>query len=454
MSEPPVQVRPRPELRRAAETPLAGVCFGVARHLQVSVPVVRAVTIGLTIAGGIGLVLYCWLWIFVPSEEESGAEAGVRGLSGPTARTAASGDTEQDGADWVHPGRRSDQGPAGPSGSVEPQPAIGLRLKRLIDALTGTPEVLLGGLLLGSALVMVFGIFGAGLNVWVVLPPAVLVVGVLLAWSQVDKTEPGAERGWTPSALWQVGVGAGLVVFALLLLAAGLVPLAELTMSLLIAVLLLAGLALVAAPWLIRLYRTAATQRARAAAEAERADIAAHLHDSVLQTLAMIQKQRHDPEAVGTLARMQERQLRGWLYRREAQEPGTLEEQLTAAAAELEERHSVAVDVVSVGSSSRSDHRVLVAAAREAMLNAVRHAGPASVYIESDACGDAVFVRDRGSGFILEAVDPDRLGVRESIIGRMRRAGGEAIIRSGESGTEVQLRLPVETDAETEEEVP
>ncbi|WP_261624090.1 ATP-binding protein [Nesterenkonia marinintestina] len=434
MPESPTEVRPRPELRRAADTPLAGVCFGLARHLEVSVPTVRAAMIGLAVAGGIGVVLYCWLWIFVPADDEETGEAAVRGLSGPAADGASSGAAPAGGTDRsvVDAGRDD----------------FGVRLRRLADALTGSPEVLLGGLLLGGALLMLTALLGADLNWWVIAPPAVLTLGVLVAWPQVDRPDSARGAGDRPGPLRQVAVGSGLVVLALVLLVAGLVPLAELVMGLVIATMLVAGLGLVAAPWLIRLYRTATTQRARAAAEAERADIAAHLHDSVLQTLAMIQKQRHDPEAVGTLARLQERQLRGWLYRRDGAEPGTLKDQLLAVAAELEEQHGVAVDVVAVGSSGRHDHRVLVAAAREAMLNAVRHAGPASVYIESDETGDAVYVRDRGPGFDPRAVDADRLGIRESIVGRMRRAGGEAVIRFPGSGTEVRLQMPVEAEAE------
>ncbi|MDO5492688.1 MAG: PspC domain-containing protein, partial [Nesterenkonia sp.] len=434
MPESPTEVRPRPELRRAADTPLAGVCFGLARHLEVSVPTVRAAMIGLAVAGGIGVVLYCWLWIFVSADDEETGEAAVRGLSGPAADGASSGAAPAGGTDRsvVDAGRDD----------------FGVRLRRLADALTGSPEVLLGGLLLGGALLMLTALLGADLNWWVIAPPAVLTLGVLVAWPQVDRSDSARGAGDRPGPLRQVAVGSGLVVLALVLLVAGLVPLAELVMGLVIATMLVAGLGLVAAPWLIRLYRTATTQRARAAAEAERADIAAHLHDSVLQTLAMIQKQRHDPEAVGTLARLQERQLRGWLYRRDGAKPGTLKDQLLAVAAELEEQHGVAVDVVAVGSSGRHDHRVLVAAAREAMLNAVRHAGPASVYIESDETGDAVYVRDRGPGFDPRAVDADRLGIRESIVGRMRRAGGEAVIRFPGSGTEVRLQMPVEAEAE------
>lgn len=437
----PVQ---RPTLLRAADTPLAGVCLGLARHLQISVPMVRAVMIGLTIAGGIGLLLYCWLWIFVPSEEEPRSEVGARGLSGPAV----------DGAQGPHPEGHPapSRFAAGSDPKSDPLQSWGARGKELIDALTSSPQVLAGGALLGGAGLIGLQLLGAQINWWLIGPPVILGAGVLLAWSQVDAISPtgdpaGAKAGDAPRSrqaiLWQFSSGVILVILALLLLAGGFLPAADLLLGLMVAGMLLAGIALVTAPWLIRLYRTSNTERARAAAEAERADIAAHLHDSVLQTLAMIQKQRHDPAAVEQLARRQERQLRGWLYSRGSTETGTLKEQLTSVAAELEELHSVPVEVIAVGESRRTDHRVLVAAAREGIVNALKHAGPASVYLESTSAEDAVFIRDRGAGFDTAGIEADRLGVRESIVGRMNRAGGTAQIRSGQSGTEVQLRMPV-----------
>ncbi|MDR5712454.1 ATP-binding protein [Nesterenkonia flava] len=414
----------RPPLKRGVDTPLAGVCLGLSRHLGLSLPLVRALMIGLAIAGGVGVLLYCWLWVFVPRDDEPDAQAGVRGLSGPA----------------VQEGGEDEPGPDDLSG----------RVRRAVDHLTSSPEVLLGGLLLGAAGLLTLNLLGAGIDWWLVGPPAALVIGVLLAWSQVDAATDPSARGTRRHAatLVQFGVGTVLVLAALLVLAGGMVPAGELILGLVVAGMLLAGIALVLAPWLIRLYRTSNTERARAAAEAERADIAAHLHDSVLQTLAMIQKQRHDPAAVERLARSQERQLRSWLYRQHNGEPGTLKDQLLAAAAELEELHSVPVEVVAVGESRCTDHRAMVAAAREAIVNALKHAGPASVYVESNEREDAVFVRDRGPGFDPDDVRQDRLGVRESIIGRMRRAGGEARIRSSERGTEVQLFMPVGTESD------
>ncbi|WP_170228422.1 ATP-binding protein [Nesterenkonia populi] len=424
----------RPPLRRALGTPLAGVALGTARHLGVSAPAARVGFILLAALGGAGILLYLWLWIFVPAEHEPAPTAGARGLSGPAAQPASESAPQS---------TRDDASPAA-------------RVRGALDSLTSSPEVLAGGVLLAAAALLAGQMLGLGVDWRIVLPPAVLLLGVLLAWHQLDRTGPHASSGDGRAALlWQIGGGAAMVLIAVLVIASGLVPAGELIMGITVAAMLLAGLGLVVAPWLIRLHRTSQAERARAAAEAERADIAAHLHDSVLQTLAMIQKQKTDPAAVERLSRGQERQLRAWLYRQNAESTGTLKDQLLAAAAELEDAHSVPVEVVSVGESQSPDHSALVGAAREAILNAIKHAGPASVYIESSAEEDAVFVRDRGAGFDVEALaeDPeksDRLGVRESIIGRMRRSGGEARIRSGARGTEVQLHMPVEPRAPAE----
>ncbi|TLP77114.1 ATP-binding protein [Nesterenkonia sphaerica] len=412
----------RPPLRRAVGTPIAGVCLGLSRHLGISVPVVRVAFILLTLAGGVGLLLYCWLWVFAPTEKEPTGTAGGRGLSGP-----ALADQEP----------RPQDNLAGGSSA---------RLRRTLDTLTSSPEILLGGVLVSVGALMLAQLLGVGIDWRLVVVPAVALGGVLLTWSQWDRIysaqEPPAS-GQRRAALWQVSLGACLVLVAMLIIAGGVVGPGELIAGITVGGILLAGLALVLAPWLIKLYRTSQVERERAAAEAERADIAAHLHDSVLQTLAMIQKQKSDPSEVERLARGQERQLRAWLYRQNAQATGTLKDQILAVAAELEEQHAVPVEVIAVGHSHQSQHEPLVAAAREAILNAVRHAGPASVYVESTDIEDAVFVRDRGPGFDPHAIAEDRMGVRESIIGRMNRSGGRATIRSGPAGTEVQLIMPL-----------
>jgi signal transduction histidine kinase len=215
-----------------------------------------------------------------------------------------------------------------------------------------------------------------------------------------------------------------------------------------------AGLGVVIGPWVHRLGTDLAAERAERVRSQERADVAAHLHDSVLQTLALIQKNASDGPTVARLARAQERDLRAWLYAGESTVPGrggdTVAAGLRAAAAEVEDTHGIAVDVVVVGDGALTEAaRPAVAAAREAMVNAAKHArvDRVDVYAEVTPGRLEVFVRDRGVGFDPAAVPADRHGLAHSIIDRMSRHGGTADVRStpGE-GTEVRLSLPLQED--------
>ena len=90
------------------------------------------------------------------------------------------------------------------------------------------------------------------------------------------------------------------------------------------------------------------------------------------------------------------------------------------------------------------------------MVNAAKYAadgGPVSVYAELEPAQASIFVRDRGPGFDLDAVPPDRLGVRQSIIGRMERNGGRAEITSALGhGAEVRLTMPRAANVAGQEE--
>jgi signal transduction histidine kinase len=175
--------------------------------------------------------------------------------------------------------------------------------------------------------------------------------------------------------------------------------------------------------------------------------MAARVHDSVLQTLALVQRESHDAKRVEQLARRQERELRAWLFPEgELFKEDTLVAAIGNAAAEVEELHGVRVELASSGNAALDeDLRALVLAAREAMANAARfsRADEISVYVEADGQGVNVFVRDRGIGFERSAVPSGRRGLTESIEGRMRRHRGTATITSTQNeGTEVELSLP------------
>ncbi|GAA4164092.1 hypothetical protein GCM10022286_25470 [Gryllotalpicola daejeonensis] len=199
-------------------------------------------------------------------------------------------------------------------------------------------------------------------------------------------------------------------------------------------------------PWAIRLWHELIAERTKRVREEERAEMAAHLHDSVLQTLALIQNRAGASSEVARIARAQERELREWLYAGVGAADSDLATDLKDYAAGLELDYPVRFDVVAVGQSTERSSGELAAAAREAMLNAARHAGgDVSVYIESAATGVDVFIRDRGPGFDPAQVPEHRLGVRESIIGRMRRAGGTGAVGRGAGGEGTEVHLHFET---------
>ena len=209
-----------------------------------------------------------------------------------------------------------------------------------------------------------------------------------------------------------------------------------------VAVILIA-VTIILAPWWVRLVRGLAMERAARIRSQERAEVAAHLHDSVLQTLALVQKRADDPREVAALARRQERELRAWLNNTRPAGTETLAGALETAAAEVEADHHVPIEVVTVGDGPLDERAVaLVAAAREALVNASKFAGPEPIalYAEVENGRAEVFVRDRGPGFAVDDVPADRRGVRDSIVARMERHGGRATVHSTPgSGTEVEL---------------
>lgn len=201
-------------------------------------------------------------------------------------------------------------------------------------------------------------------------------------------------------------------------------------------------LLLVVGPWIWRLQE----ERGEQIRLEERAAVAARVHDSVLQTLALVQRHADDPARVSSLARRQERELRRWLYGSGVAEASSLADALADAAADVEELHGIRVELSNAGDAPLDERlEQIVLAAREALTNAAKFSGVSevSVYAEVTAAEIEVFVRDRGAGFDRAAVPEDRRGLAESVEGRMTRAGGSAIVTSAPGeGTEVELRLP------------
>ncbi|MDQ3677199.1 MAG: ATP-binding protein, partial [Actinomycetota bacterium] len=258
---------------------------------------------------------------------------------------------------------------------------------------------------------------------------------------------PAVAPGGRPIVISRIGIGVTLVVAAALVFLQVSGALAAAADVALVAVVVAIALVVIFAPFFVRLLTSLSAERAERIRSQERAEVAAHLHDSVLQTLALVQKRAGDPREVAALARRQERELRTWLTGTPVRDAGErwLVAALETAAEQIDEAHGVAVEVVAVGDARLDrDGEALVAAAREAMLNAARFGDGSAVAVYAEA-GDErlqVFVRDRGPGFDPAAIPADRRGVRDSIIGRMKRHGGRAAITASPGGgTEVELVL-------------
>jgi signal transduction histidine kinase len=260
-----------------------------------------------------------------------------------------------------------------------------------------------------------------------------------------DGAEPrGRLAARVGAAVVLLGGGLGLLLYKMRPVGAEVRPLGGV-------VLVVAAVVVLLVPWWARVARDLVSERQVAARERERADMAARLHDSVLQTLALIQRRADNPQQVVQLARAQERELRGWLFGGAV--PGAFGAEVTHLAAgvqrvaeEVESRHGVPVEVVTVGDAPLDNQlQALLEAAREAAVNAAKWSGAPliSVFAEADADTVSVYVRDRGRGFDLAAVPPDRKGLSESITARMARHGGSARIRSAPGeGAEVTLVMP------------
>lgn len=455
----------RPPLVRSSDRVIAGVCAGLAAHLGWPVKNVRIGMALATLAGGAGLAFYAWLWIMVPTADES-ARRNARRPASPIAPavsldqafTAVPQSVAQPPAPpaaWGNPDGRGnpDAGAFAPGGTSGGGPGTGYPAAvrppwfRARSMRYGK-EVLLGAGLLLVAGILIAQLLGVDVPLGTLIPAAAVLGGAAIAWMQldetrraglVDKTKADQAGGWA-----RLAAGLALVVAGVLVMVSGSGSWEQTWLALLASVAVLGGVLLVLLPWALKFWRDLETERSGRIRETERAEIAAHLHDSVLQTLALIQRRAGNEHDVVRLARAQERELRSWLFQDPGKEAGQLSDRIKAVAAEVEDFLGNAVEVVTVGDTAMTEsHEALVQGSREAMLNASRHGGgTVSVYLEVSDEDTEIFIKDRGPGFDLQDVPEDRLGVRESIIGRMKRHGGTASIISTPDGTEVRLGLP------------
>jgi signal transduction histidine kinase len=422
-------------MRDPSNKVVAGVAAGIAEHLRLPVLVVRVAFVALLATNGVGALLYVAFWAVLPTAASAPRQRGRGGLlqAGALVMLAA--------------------------GVVVAQLQVGLGFDSTIVAFVALAA-------LGAGIIWhqaepqrrrrAGDVAGAPAVTGPLLMPGpltttgpLLMPGPLTATGSLAQriAEVEALRRWSPVPL----VGGGVLVVISIIAIGFLSPVGGANVGatligLVFALLALAGLLLAFAPLLYRVFGQLREERVARIREQERAEVAAMVHDQVLHTLALIQRTAGDATSVVRLARGQERTLRKWLYQPVGSPTGRFAAALEQVAAEIEDAYAVTVETVVV-SDAEHDERVgaLVAATREALVNAARHAkvGVVSLYAEVEEETMSVYVRDRGTGFDLSTVDDDRHGVRGSIIARMQRHGGRAEVRTAPGeGTEVTLTMP------------
>lgn len=394
-----------PRLTRASSGRMVGgVARGIAEHLGVDVWWVRGVFVVLVFIGGSGFLAYAILWALVPIDTTAQQE-----LDSPAATVDGRG------------------------------------AETSLLLVLGATGVVIGALLLASM---------AGLSVRGVVPLGVAGLGAALIWLRADEGQRHRLRSGvgrvTPgrrTGVLQFGLGVLLVLVGLISFGVGGVGVGQAGTLLAAVVVVVVGIALVASPFALRLWRERdAERRARIRSE-ERAEIAAQVHDSVLQSLTLIQRNASDPAEVARIARAQERDLRRWLYPAPSPLKSSFRAALEELAAEVEDTYGVRVEVVCVGDVVLTEPlTAMLQATREAVANAGRHSGvdAVSVYAEMSPTEVMVHVRDRGAGFTLDEIPDDRMGVRESILGRIQRYGGRASVTT-EPGAGTRVELVMQT---------
>ncbi|MEU7769104.1 PspC domain-containing protein [Nocardia sp. NPDC049190] len=387
-------------VRRSGGRIVGGVAGGIADHLGIDVFKVRMAFVLLFALAGAGIVAYGMLWIFTSG-----------------------------GSDQVKPS------------GAERRQAIGLAM-------------------LGLGLAVAVSWAFSGTAAKVLAPVIVVAVGAALVWREYDVDGPRSLLGLParPSVVtWsRIVAGATLVVSGLGVVVLGRIDLSSLGTALVAVAVTLVGAGLLTIPLWLRTLRALNAERAARIRNEEREEIASHLHDSVLQTLALIQRQADDPLEVVRLARSQERELRKWLFEDVGPAQSSLAAALRTIAGEVEDQHGVKVAPVTVGDVSmdsdscgsglpKEHFTALLGASREALVNAAKHAGVPEIdlFAEAEPHQVSIFVRDRGAGFDLASVPQDRRGLAKSIRGRVERRGGQVeILSTPGRGTEVRIIMP------------
>ena len=435
-----------PLLRPSYDRALAGAAKAISMHLGVAVGLIRFILVAATFFFGAGAIAYIFLWITVPAGDPVRQAYAIAGR-----QPVGSAPLSRGNAPYAMPGNAGNAGNA--RGDGMPSPSIAgmtdenpdggrQSSESLEQVISNAPKPALLAISGLTAMAICAAMLASGANHVLIVPLLLGVVGVGVSWLRFNAKE---------GQLWTM-IGGIMIIFAAYAIYisahAHSAPVTRhATLNMLVAGLaLLVGVLLAIVPWIMALIRDLGTERALKEREEERADMTAHLHDGVLQTLALIQLHADDQQTVFSLARQQERELREWLYQDRTTSDRSVNAGLKQIAAHVEDTHGKPIEVVTVGDARPSAQTdALLDATQQALVNAVTHGGePVSVYCEASDKLVEVFVRDHGSGFDVDAIPANRLGIRESIIGRIKRRGGtvEIVSRPG-WGTEVRMHMPI-----------
>lgn len=400
----PVFYRPKPH------RVVGGVAAGLAVQFRTNPFLVRVVLLLTAALGGTGLWFYMLMWIFTKAGTEEQNDAADHLLCEVEDRASKSGQLTQ----------------------LSRVGNFGLVVLGLVGAFL--------------SIALVTGFRGADL-----LSIVVVGIGALLLWRAYDQ---GVETLAAPRSLLGIAAGTALVLSGIVFVTVNWTSPAMFGATLAAVLLTLAGAAVLAVPLVVRMWQRLNEEREAKAKADERAEIASRLHDSVLQTLALIQKRSENPAEVARLARGQERELRQWLFGSQDNLSGgasTVFKAIELACGEVEDMYGVRIAPVVVGSDCTLDDvaQAGILAAREAMVNSAKHSGENTADVYAEVLGGQldIFVRDRGVGFNPAAVDPSRHGLAESVHGRVERAGGQVQVKTAPGeGVEVHISLPLSSE--------
>lgn len=413
----------------------AGVCKGISMHLGISVVLIRLLFAASSFMFGAGLIAYIFLWLIVPVGDPV-LQAYVLTNQQPASQSPLSKGNMPYGA---HESNEPPQSQETAFAMENESYANGESLGHVLKTAPKPALLAMAGIVLFAAACLMLS---TGINPALICPLLIGAIGVGVSWLRYNAKD---------GQLWTM-IGGIAIIFVSYAMCIGSVlhprsGVEPSTMTFIRAgFALLVGVILAIVPWIVALIRDLGTERALKEREEERADMTAHLHDGVLQTLALIQLHADDQQTVFALARSQERELREWLYQERTTSDRSVNAGLKDIAARIEDSHGKPIEVVTVGDARPSAQTdALLDATQQALVNAVTHGSePISVYCEASDSLVEVFVRDHGAGFDIESIPPNRLGIRESIIGRVKRRGGTVeIVSRPKWGTEVRMHMPI-----------